>query len=153
MWARVDDGWWCHPKTMECSLAASGLWVQALSWSCQQRTDVVPNDLLGMVGATSEQARELVDAGSWIPVDGGWRIHGWADYVHEPTPGRRALPRDVRCKVIRRDAYVCGICKGFVPPDDVHIDHIVPVAHGGTDDLSNLQVAHSGCNLSKGATV
>lgn len=29
------------------------------------------------------------------------------------------------------------------------VDHIVPVAHGGTDALENLQPMHRGCNLAK----
>lgn len=33
----------------------------------------------------------------------------------------------------------------------VSIDHIVPVARGGTDDVSNLRVVHAWCNLSDGA--
>lgn len=28
-------------------------------------------------------------------------------------------------------------------------DHKTPVAHGGTDDLDNLQPMHRGCNLAK----
>ena len=31
------------------------------------------------------------------------------------------------------------------------IDHIEPVAHGGTDELSNLQVLCRSCNQTKGA--
>jgi 5-methylcytosine-specific restriction endonuclease McrA len=34
---------------------------------------------------------------------------------------------------------------------DVHIDHIVPYSLGGPDELYNLQVAHSSCNIRKGA--
>ena len=70
------------------------------------------------------------------------------------SPARRrriSIVGNRRSSVIERDGLVCGICKGVVPPGDVHIDHIVPLAQDGSNDLENLQVAHAFCNLSKGA--
>lgn len=62
------------------------------------------------------------------------------------------------------DAYValrwlqddkCGICGWPLPRapinGEVHIDHVVPLARGGADEKSNLQLAHAVCNLRKGA--
>lgn len=71
------------------------------------------------------------------------------------VPGieRDKLSPTQRAEVIARDGYLCGLCGGEVEPDDVHIDHIVPIARGGRDALENLQVAHSRCNLRKGARV
>lgn len=80
-WAKVDDGWWAHPKVMGLSLPARGLWVSALSWSCHQRQDTVPERFLAMVSADVEHAVELVEAGLWDHADGGgWVIHDWAEY-------------------------------------------------------------------------
>lgn len=77
-------------------------------------------------------------------------------YRGRPAPGygtsRAPLPRSLRLIVIERDGYVCGLCGGDVDPDDLHIDHIKPVARGGRDELANLQVAHPTCNIRKGAT-
>jgi hypothetical protein len=56
-----------------------------------------------------------------------------------------------RPAVIARDGYVCGICGDLVCPTELSIDHIIPVARGGGDDLDNLQVAHRVCNSRKGA--
>lgn len=67
-----------------------------------------------------------------------------------PGEERQSLAPKLRRAVIERDGYVCGLCGGEVEPTDVHIDHIVPVFHGGLDRLDNLQVAHSLCNLRKG---
>lgn len=89
-WARVDDGWWCHPKVMRLSLAARGLWASALSWSCHQRYDTVPDRFLLMVEADPELAGELVDAGLWEPVEGGWRIHDWEQYQELSLSEKRA---------------------------------------------------------------
>lgn len=74
-------------------------------------------------------------------------------HVGDGPIGRRSLPRRVRLAVIERDGLICGLCGGDVEPTDVHIDHIYPVALGGGDDLKNLQVAHSLCNIRKGARV
>ena len=91
MWARVDDGWWCHPKVMTLSLAARGLWVSALSWSCAQRQSQVPASFLVMVGATADECRELAAAGLWEVGDAdGWVIHDWAEYQDLSTSERRA---------------------------------------------------------------
>lgn len=66
---------------------------------------------------------------------------------------RPRLPKILRAQVIERDGLICGICGGDVVLSDVHIDHIYPVSRGGKDELTNLQVAHSVCNIRKGAKV
>lgn len=62
---------------------------------------------------------------------------------------RRAWP-----DLLLRDGPYCGICGEPLDPihSNFHVDHITPVAHGGTNDLSNLQLAHPHCNMSKSAT-
>lgn len=35
----------------------------------------------------------------------------------------------------------------------IHVDHIYPLAHGGTDELDNLQALHARCNLAKASRV
>lgn len=47
-----------------------------------------------------------------------------------------------------RCAY-CGITVFWDIVGDVHIDHVVPLARGGANDLSNLAIACADCNLSK----
>jgi 5-methylcytosine-specific restriction endonuclease McrA len=48
---------------------------------------------------------------------------------------------------ITTTATCCGICgKPFEPGDRRVVDHIRPLAHGGSDDPSNLQAAHRRCN-------
>lgn len=62
----------------------------------------------------------------------------------------RVSPRK-RYLVMTRDRRRCVIC-GRSAADDVvlHIDHIVPLAKGGTSDLDNLQVLCQDCNTGKG---
>jgi hypothetical protein len=68
-------------------------------------------------------------------------------------PQRQPLPRSVRDAVVERDGMVCQLCGHEIPDGDLHIDHIYPVARGGGNEMSNLQAAHSRCNISKGARI
>lgn len=52
---------------------------------------------------------------------------------------------------LRSNGNVCALCgRPILADDTVHIDHILPVRKGGTDDPANLQVVHDRCNLTKG---
>jgi 5-methylcytosine-specific restriction endonuclease McrA len=44
----------------------------------------------------------------------------------------------------------CAVCRTSLA-DKYHIDHIVPVKLGGTNDRANLQILCIACNLQKGA--
>lgn len=46
---------------------------------------------------------------------------------------------------------VCQICRKTEPEVKMTIDHIIPVARGGTNRTDNLQPLCVGCNCSKGA--
>ena len=68
---------------------------------------------------------------------------------YDPLAGHRIpLPRHVRARVLERGGRRCAEC---LSPDELEIDHIVPVAKGGTDDDANLQVLCRPCNSRKGA--
>lgn len=92
-WFKVDDGFHAHPKILGCTLAARGLWVTAGSYCAQQLTDGFVPDVLVRMHNGVKAARELVAAGLWVAVDGGWKFHEWSEY--QPS---RADVRD------RRDA-------------------------------------------------
>lgn len=51
--------------------------------------------------------------------------------------------------LIARDGLLCGICGDFLDPAVADIDHIHPKCMGGSDDLSNLRLAHAYCNRSR----
>ena len=63
---------------------------------------------------------------------------------------RTHIPRGMRHEVFKRDNYTCVEC-GAKKEDGVtlHIDHIIPVSKGGSDELSNLQTLCEDCNLNK----
>lgn len=65
-----------------------------------------------------------------------------------------ALPKFTRghvskSAVIARDGLECHLCGVDVDPQDWHLEHVIPLALGGTDCLDNAAVAHPSCNLSK----
>lgn len=63
---------------------------------------------------------------------------------------RTYIPKGMRHEVFKRDNYTCVEC-GARKEDGVtlHIDHIIPISKGGSDELDNLQTLCSDCNLNK----
>lgn len=62
---------------------------------------------------------------------------------------RRPLTRVITNRVFRRDGFVCKHCGAEPGVEKLHIDHILPLSAGGTNDLTNLQVLCEPCNLAK----
>lgn len=62
---------------------------------------------------------------------------------------RRRLSKSIRHEVFKRDDYACLECGATKDDTRLHIDHILPVSQGGTDELVNLQVLCEACNLAK----
>jgi len=56
-----------------------------------------------------------------------------------------------RREIIKRDSEdgqpICQICGYPVDYQDLEIDHIVPIADGGTDTKDNVRIAHKTCNV------
>lgn len=65
---------------------------------------------------------------------------------------RRAMPAKRRFEVLRRDGFRCVYCGLKASESELHVDHVVPVVDGGSDELSNLVTACIDCNLGKGKT-
>jgi 5-methylcytosine-specific restriction protein A len=53
--------------------------------------------------------------------------------------------RAARTAVLVRDCFTCRSC-GRVVTQLPQVDHIVPIRHGGTDDLTNLQTLCLRCH-------
>lgn len=58
-----------------------------------------------------------------------------------------------RLAIYAREGGRCHICRKPVAVDNFHVEHLFPQAAGGTDDPSNLAVAHPVCNMRKGGRV
>lgn len=64
------------------------------------------------------------------------------------TP-RIKIPQSVRNYIYQRDNYQCQSCGKKQAETCLNIDHIIPLATGGSNDMSNLQTLCSQCNSSK----
>ena len=70
----------------------------------------------------------------------------------EQTGGKRKqLSKAIRMKIYNQAEGRCTICGDFVPFDEFTIDHIYPIAKGGTNEISNLQCTCESCNRMKQA--
>ncbi len=64
------------------------------------------------------------------------------------TP-RIPIPPSVRNYVFDRDHYQCQSCGKKQQETTLNIDHIIPLAKGGSNDISNLQTLCQACNQQK----
>lgn len=62
---------------------------------------------------------------------------------------RRPLRKNIRVAIHQRDGYRCRMCGRSSEVTTLHVDHIVPVADGGTDALENLATLCADCNTGK----
>ncbi len=63
-----------------------------------------------------------------------------------------AVSRRLRYEVLRRDNHTCRYCGRTAPDVPLSVDHVTPVALGGTDVPTNLVTACRDCNSGKSAT-
>lgn len=62
---------------------------------------------------------------------------------------RKSFSPEVRKQIYRKSNGFCCLCGEFVDYEDYTVDHIVPLAKGGTNDISNLQCTCRVCNSIK----
>jgi len=160
----IDDGFPQHPAVMAAGPKASMLFLAAACWSASFRTDGhIPRVALRRLCAEADVvgAERLAER---LLVAGLWSRSG-EDYVMTARdlcrlPGsskqRSALRRAwdaiagrVRPVVLARDGYQCCACGAT--EGQLHVDHMVPIALGGGNELTNLQTLCRPCNLRKGA--
>lgn len=95
---------------------------------------------------------QLIDA--WMEWDGRRRVcrfklrqknfAGWDDDGGGSSP--RSIPAAVKAKVWNRDGGRCVVCGAT---RDLHFDHVVPVAKGGSCRAENVQLMCARHNLEK----
>jgi 5-methylcytosine-specific restriction endonuclease McrA len=79
---------------------------------------------------------------------------------HKRCPAHTSQPRTrgaanqrLRAQALADHGRTCHICGHPITPTEAwHMDHVQPLAQGGTDSRGNLKPAHTRCNLTKGAT-
>lgn len=124
---------------------------------------VVTTQKIRRVGGISEYARRLRE----LRDEEGYQIKSHVDradlkpgqYILEtlelkPVVSRTISPQ-LRTEILERNGFTCQRC-GSGPGDQdpfnpdrkvrLHVDHILPISQGGTDDRANLRVLCSACN-------
>lgn len=80
-----------------------------------------------------------------------WRAfsNGLSWRAKPPTCRRKRMTPMVRT-IRRRDGDLCFYCQCPVGEDNESVEHLVSVTHGGPNHISNLFLAHKGCNSQAG---
>lgn len=71
--------------------------------------------------------------------------NGWS----EPS---MPVSKRTRYEVLKRDNHTCRYCGGVAPDVVLTVDHVTPVALGGSDKPNNLVAACRDCNAGKSST-
>lgn len=66
---------------------------------------------------------------------------------------RRPINNKLRFDVLFRDGFTCQYCGRKPPEVELEVDHMFPVAAGGTNEISNLIASCRECNSGKGAQI
>jgi 5-methylcytosine-specific restriction enzyme A len=75
-------------------------------------------------------------------------IDSFRSYEARRSEANKVLANEkIRRTIMQKYNYKCNICKSEY---DLTIDHIISVANGGSNELSNLQVLCRKCNSKKG---
>ena len=64
---------------------------------------------------------------------------------------RAGISKKTRFEVFKRDSFTCQYCGAKAPDVVLEVDHIQPVAQGGTNEIMNLVTSCRDCNSGKGA--
>lgn len=65
--------------------------------------------------------------------------------------GRKPISKKTRFEVFKRDKFTCQYCGSKAPEVLLHVDHVKPVAGGGSNAILNLVTSCASCNGGKGA--
>lgn len=178
MWARLDDGWWKHPKLRALPRSARGLLADVLSQCGDLRTDgfvgVVAMPMLG-TSLTDPDLKLLVKAGmlhrkgdtcrcmdrrAWAwPTARGVLVHDFLDYSpsreeNDVAKAKRAELRDpaLRLELRDRDFGRCRYCAQPTNPQDRRWDLGETLDHidpSFAAGADNMVVACRACNNAK----
>lgn len=62
---------------------------------------------------------------------------------------KKRFGKKERAYILEKFEHKCSICKKELEKNYIHIDHIIPISKGGTNNIQNLQVLCVECNLKK----
>ncbi len=124
---------------------------------------ILTTEQIRRVAGISEYARRIRE----LRDEEGFQIRTHVDradlkpgqYILETLEQKPVISRTInpqlRNVILERNGFTCQRCGAGVGDDDpfnpnrkvrLHIDHIVPLSQGGTNDANNLRVLCSACN-------
>ena len=59
---------------------------------------------------------------------------------------RGSIPKKMRNEIFQRDSFICQFCQEKFDATELTIDHLVPLALGGLDEMTNYVTCCRGCN-------
>lgn len=152
-WVRLSDDFYDNPKLLECTSVARDLWVTGIAYCNRNLTDgFIPRRVAhrlidtdgvyvevggDVVPATPRQAAgELLAAGLWQEVDGGYAVHDYLEYQDsaEKIRGerRKTADRVRKWREAQRTAR-SGVGNGVTGADPVtEPDERSDAAHNGS---------------------
>jgi len=77
------------------------------------------------------------------------RVSGAIGRTHQREPMFYDALQAQVIEMFERQQRQCAICGTNLEGNPWHLDHIMPVVHGGTSNIDNLQALCVSCNLSK----
>lgn len=69
-------------------------------------------------------------------------------FLYDSLPPRRV--KFTRKNIYQRDNYTCQYCGKKCRPEDLNIDHVIPLSRGGKNTWTNVVCSCSVCNHRKG---
>lgn len=157
-----------------CATTLPGKWTRLCAVHAKARRNAQPRD--SQVNTCSEadcdrpvRARNLCTKhySRVMRTEGRITQQPWNDRRRNNYNRRRALLAGTTdagsvklSDIVDRDGLDCALCGNAIDfdikwpdPFSMSVDHIHPVSRGGRNDLTNSQLAHLRCNISKGAAV
>jgi hypothetical protein len=144
-YVRVESTVRLHPKFLKAGPAASWLWFCGQVYSESAKTGgFIPVEAVQFLGVSSpgQLVKELVAAGIWEPIEGGWRVVRVRKEQRRRSRVRRFLDR-----LLAFWGQACVYCG--VGDQGLQVEHIIPSIRGGSDELGNLTLACPTCNQKK----
>jgi hypothetical protein len=128
-WVKVDDQFQDHPKFLDVSLAAVGLWVAGLAYCSRYLTDGhIAAKAAKRLGGTKRLTDELEEAGLWHPTDGGWDVHDYLSY--NPSADRVRDVREARAEAGKRG----GVARGKQQQEEAKARQLAKQTPGNLSD-------------------
>jgi len=116
---------------------------------------------LKLSAAAAAEKRRLKKLGLWVPKKKVLTAEQRKLQAVAHSQNRRARKRNNGGKHTRRDIEnlivsqngCCAMCLIPFGEDGFHVDHVIPLSAGGSNDRENIQLLHPTCNLKKGAMI